>query len=163
LKSFGNSCFSEVSVENLTFETEAWPAKIEESCFVKPSPGQIYTPWLAEVLENSGFSDATVESLVSEAESPQMIIEESCFMQCSLQSIFIPKNVTQIDGYVFHESSIGLVSVESGNRQFNVDRDFLVDVVDSIVIRYFGQDGDAFVWKEVKVLGNSCPRVGADR
>jgi hypothetical protein len=65
----------------------------------------------------------------------------------------------------FVNSCFESVTVHPKNHRFAMDHGFLVDAVDSVAIRYFGEQNpddengrmcDAFVWREIVVLGKSC-------
>jgi hypothetical protein len=58
-----------------------------------------------------------------------------------LKSNFIPKNVTPIDGSVFVKGQIALVKVQEENKHLIMDGDFLTEVIDSTLSRYFGCSG----------------------
>jgi hypothetical protein len=48
------------------------------------------------------------------------------------------------------------VYVEPGNGRFVVDHKFIVDLIDARLVRYFGNESEIFIWKEIEILGKCC-------
>jgi hypothetical protein len=72
-----------------------------------------------------------------------------------LKSITIPKNVNYIDPGAFADSPLTSISVEAGNCRFSACDNFLVDVIDSVAVLYFGSSCVKFC-DAIRVLGKFC-------
>jgi hypothetical protein len=83
-------------------------------------------------------------------------IENSCFKECSLRSICIPPNVDFIDGSAFARSNYQSITVDSNNRRFSIDQDFLIDNIEMRLIQYFESSNHVHIWDDIEILGKSC-------
>jgi hypothetical protein len=54
------------------------------------------------------------------------------------------------------DSAIRKINVAPGNRQFRVERDFLINGKEGIVVRYIGPGGHLHIWRELRVLSKLC-------
>jgi hypothetical protein len=48
------------------------------------------------------------------------------------------------------------ISVDPNNHWFSIDRDFLIDIVNMRLIRYFGSSNSVSIWNDIKTLGVLC-------
>jgi hypothetical protein len=73
-----------------------------------------------------------------------------------MKSIEIPSRVCEFEGSAFALSPIESISVAPENQRFCVNECFLVDFLDSILVKYFGSGGNLVTWNEIKTLGKFC-------
>jgi hypothetical protein len=156
VESIGESCFRGSRLERIMFETDSRLAKIDEFSFQHSFLKSISIPRTVQILGNSCFSNSTLWDLVIGNDSQLMTIDISCFVNCRLRSLHIPRNIDLIDGSVFIGSSITAISVDPGNRRYSTRQCFLFDVIDSALVRHFGDQKFVCVWMEIEILGRFC-------
>jgi hypothetical protein len=114
-------------------------------------------PRSTEILYSECFANCSkLEIITFEEPSVLKRIDRRAFMCCKLHSITIPAATQEIDGSAFLNCPLHEVRVSPENHHFRVRGTFLVTHNGSEIVRYFGQDREVLVGKEVKVLGKSC-------
>jgi hypothetical protein len=86
-----------------------------------------------------------------ESNSELTRIEQSSFSGCPLKLIYIPKFVefigerafTKVDSMIFE------------GRRFTFSGEFLIDRIESVIIRYIGKLTESFVHQDIEILGKS--------
>jgi hypothetical protein len=143
-----------VTIDRLAFESDA---KLREICTSRLqfwSQEVVWLPRSVEVLGGFCFHQSWMQHVFFEPGSNLRRIEQSCFGP-RLKSITIPKNVDYIDPSAFAAIPTASISIEAGNRRFSICGTFLVDIIDSKAVRYFGghcvKNCDT-----IKVLGPLC-------
>jgi hypothetical protein len=149
----GKSAFSNTKIPELSFEADSQLQQIGKLCFYHCGIRSISIPRSVKVIGKWAFQDAGLETATFEDESELQRIDDGIFCGCSLTSICIPAKVEFVHGSAFLGNAIDTVI---GNDRFIVDRELLVDVVDSTAIRYFGHHTEVLIPKEIVVLGPSC-------
>jgi hypothetical protein len=121
------------------------------------SKSTIVIPRYVEKLGSKCFhwSDS-VSSVTFESNSQSKRIESCAFSSSSLKSIVIPRSVTFIDGSAFSNLESLSLSIETENRTFCVDGDFLFDFSKSTLICYFGSQKSVTIPHHVETLGPRC-------
>jgi hypothetical protein len=74
------------------------------------------------------------------------------FLECRrLKSICLPASLELADGESFCKCGLTRIAVEAGNRHFAVRDAFLLDITETRIVRYFGQEGS--IRDKITVLG----------
>jgi hypothetical protein len=104
---------------------------------------EIEIPSSIEILGSSCFSSCgSLSSITFESNSRLTRIESEAFYESLLQSIVIPRNVEFIDDSAFIGVSLSSISIESGNKIFVIEKDFLIDFVHHKLIRNFSKSSE---------------------
>jgi hypothetical protein len=120
----------------------------------------IYMPTSIEVIrlcssENEDC-DFPLERVTFEAGSRLREIQTCSFSHCrSLKSICLPASVQSMDGRSFLFSSLREICIESGNPFFRVSWPFLLDFEGSRIVRYFGDETEVTIPRDIETLGSS--------
>jgi serine/threonine protein kinase len=140
------------------FESGIGLVRLEEQLLYYSSLTSICVPKSVEVLGRSCFRDSGLTVLTFEPESSLRRIEAYCFSGSKLSGFEIISSLEFIDGSTFVHSKIiqSKLLIVSGPVRFGLYRDFLVDHVDQVLVRYFGTAVMVTIWKEVTRLGTSC-------
>jgi hypothetical protein len=110
-----------------------------------------------EILGPKCFSRCvSLSSVTFESNSHLTRIESTAFAYSSLQSILIPRNVQFIDGSAFLDVTLSSISIESGNKIFVVEQDFLIDVLHHKLIRNFSTSWNIEICSDIEILGSDC-------
>jgi hypothetical protein len=95
--------------------------------------------------------------LLFESGSNLVDIEEWVFSDCvNLELINVPASVVNVHGSAFADAEITKISIESGNSRFAVIDDFLVDITEAKLIRYFGSSPVIIVSRAIEIIGRHC-------
>jgi hypothetical protein len=108
-----------------------------------------------EIIERLCFAESEIEIVTFEAESRLNRIEERYFRRCPLTSFFIPKDVDFICGSAFGDTLMKSISVDRDNRRFGIERDFFMDVIDCIAIRYLGEAQELEIPKSIRSMAKT--------
>jgi hypothetical protein len=109
------------------------------------------------VLGDRCFADSrNLETITFEGSSGLKRIGEGAFSGCNLQSITIPALAEAIDGTAFLNCPLIAIQVSPGSLHFTIERNQLVTIEGTEIVRYFGLDRDIVAGKKVRVLGKSC-------
>jgi hypothetical protein len=152
-------CFSCAGVGELRFEPGIGLVRLEGRLLYSSSLlVSICVPKSVEVLGPWCFRDSWLTVLEFERESSLRRIEAYCFTGSRLSKFIILGSLEFIDGSAFVETTVkeSSLTIDPGNVRFAFERDFLVDKVDHVLVRYFGRCVGITIWKEVTALGNSC-------
>jgi cytochrome c556 len=68
----------------------------------------------------------------------------------------IPRNVQFIDGSAFASVRLSSIWIESGNANFVIENDFLIDVIHHSLIRNFSISSNVEIPSDIEILGSSC-------
>jgi hypothetical protein len=129
--------------------------RIESSAFSFSSLQSIVIPRNVEILGSKRFSECkSLSSITFESNSHLTRIESEIVSYSSLQSIVILRNVEFIDGFAFIGVTLSLISIESGNEMFVIEKDFLIDVVDHKLIRNFSKSSSIEILRNIEILGS---------
>jgi hypothetical protein len=102
------------------------------------------------------FGCESIPGITFDHDSRLRRIEEACFYQCSLESIVIPRNVEFVQESAFVGCLMQLITVSEDKARFSINRDFLIDNIESRLIRYVGKSKEIHFWKDIEILGESC-------
>jgi hypothetical protein len=154
----GHGCFCECwKFEKVTFEKESRLKKIDDGCFQESALKSICIPRNVEVFgELCFYRCQRLRAISFESESQLTRIGRICFSGCSLESISIPRNVSSLDGSIFADCRYSSVTIDPENHHYSLDGDFLIDIKESRLVRYFGHSNDVVICPEVAILGKSC-------
>jgi hypothetical protein len=115
---------------------------IGSRCFVRPH-------WRDPV--------CALETVTFEPDSKLQTIEPFAFSGClALQSICLPASVETLDGSCFSQTGLRRIELEPGNRFFAIAGDFLVDIQQVSLIRYFGSGPDVVIPANFEKIGSWC-------
>jgi hypothetical protein len=112
-----------------------------------------------EILGSACFCDCkSLSSISFESNSRLKRIESHAFSFSSLQFIEIPRNVRFIDGSAFLGVNLNSnsISIETGHERFEIQDNFLVDIVDHRLIRSFASSSHIHICGYIEILGSSC-------
>jgi hypothetical protein len=110
---------------------------IHAQCFHCGDPG---VSQLATVLFEPGSKLRTIGAMAF----------ENCFL---LKSICLPVSVEFLDGGAFMECGLSRIDFEPGNAVFHSVGDFVMDLQNIKIIRYFGTDQVVQIADEIEILG----------
>jgi hypothetical protein len=71
-------------------------------------------------------------------------------------AIDLPASLTNVHGSAFAKSKLSHISVDAGNRCLRVIGDFLIDIDQSRLIRYFGSSSAIILSQSVEAIGSYC-------
>jgi hypothetical protein len=97
-----------------------------------------------------------METIDFEGSSKLKRIGERAFMGCKLHSFTIPALTEEIDGSASVNCPLISLEVAPGSQNFKIEGNLLVTSDGPEIVRYFGQDREILVDRNVKVLGRSC-------
>jgi hypothetical protein len=97
-----------------------------------------------------------LETIVFQGLSKLKRIGERAFMNCDLASFTIPASTEEIDGSAFIGCPIVDMRVAEGNQNFVIQRNLLLTLDGSGIVRYFGREVEVIVPKNVLELRKSC-------
>jgi hypothetical protein len=98
-----------------------------------------------------------VRELLFESESTLTEMEDFVFDECDdLELIDMPASLTNVHGSAFANAQISHISVDAGNRSLRVIGDFLIDIGQSKLIRYFGSSSAIILSRSVEIIGSYC-------
>jgi hypothetical protein len=83
-------------------------------------------------------------------------IESGAFSLSSLDSIVIPRNVQFIDGSAFCGVRLSSISIESGNKIFAIENDFLIDIVHHKLIYNLSNSLKITIPSDMEILEPNC-------
>jgi hypothetical protein len=99
----------------------------------------------------------SLENVVFESGSKLREIKGSAFCGCnSLTSITLPASVQLIDGRSFQECAFSRIDFDPGNRFFHRVHAFVMDLLNTTIVRYFGSATEVSIADEIEILGPSC-------
>jgi hypothetical protein len=78
------------------------------------------------------------------------------FSDSSLQSIVVPRNIRIIDDFACVGVNLSSISIESGNKIFVIENDFLMDIFYHKLIRNFPESSAIEIARNVEMLGSKC-------
>jgi uncharacterized protein YuzB (UPF0349 family) len=154
-----SKCFSNCSsLSSITFESNSRLTRIESFAFSSSSSSSslqsILIPRNLKILESKCFSHCySLSSITFESNSRLTRIESEVFSSLSLQSIVIPRNVQFIDGFAFINLNLSSISIESGNKIFVIENDFLIDILDHKLIRNFSKSFAIDIAENIEIFG----------
>jgi hypothetical protein len=124
---------------------------------ISSNSSNVEIPFDIEILGSSCFSNCqSLSSISFESISRLTRIESSAFSSSSLRSILIPHSVRFLDGSAFDGVRLCSCSIKSENQQFVVYKDFLIDIVNHILIHNFSTSPHIEIPWDVEILGSSC-------
>jgi hypothetical protein len=153
----GTSFDSVGEVEVVKFQRGSTLRKLalESLCDFK-SLKSIIIPASVEILDGPDrFADylESLESVTFEAGSKLREIKSDAFYGCSsLRTICVPASVESIEGSSFSACGLSHIDFERGNRFFHTVGDFVMNLNNSTLIRYFGSTSDIEIPGEVKIV-----------
>jgi hypothetical protein len=107
-----------------------------------------------EMLGSNCFGSCqSLSSITFESNSHLTRIGPEVFSRSSLRSIIIPRNVQFIDGSAFIDVTLSSISIESGNKIFVIEKDFMIDIVDHKLIRNFSKSSTIEIGRNIEILG----------
>jgi hypothetical protein len=114
-------------------------------------------PESVEIIGAHCFEDCSnMERIEFEGSSRLKRISELSFAGCNLHSMTIPALTEEIDGSAFVNCPWISIRMAPGNLHFKVEGNFLVTSSGKEIVRYFGQDREIVVDKQVRVVQKSC-------
>jgi predicted metal-binding protein len=130
---------------------------IESSAFSSSSLQSILIPRNVEILGSKCFSSCKqLSSITFESNSRLTGIEFEAFSSSSLQSIVIPRNVQFIDGSAFIDVTRSSISIESGSNIFDIEKNFLIDILHHKLIRNFSKSSAIEIGRNIEIVGSKC-------
>jgi hypothetical protein len=48
------------------------------------------------------------------------------------------------------------IIINQNNHRFSIDQCFIVDIIENLLVRYFGDSIGVGIWQEVEILGELC-------
>jgi hypothetical protein len=142
-------------IEKVRFEKNSGLERIGEPCFSFCSLDSICIPGSIKTL-GLLFQNAMINTVRFEEESTLERIEKRCFDNCRVRSIRIPKSVVEIERGAFHATVVEAVEIVENHARYVIDRELLVDKLESTGIVYVGGGGHVFIWKELERIEKFC-------
>jgi hypothetical protein len=118
----------------------------------------ICLPSSIETISSSCFSDCTNLSEVIFAPNCRIsLLDDRAFAHCSsLQSLAIPASVSEVTGSTIACSGIRTVIVDPANEFLRVSGDFLVDSTETRLVRYFGDESEVAICRNIEAISAGC-------
>jgi hypothetical protein len=154
------------SVKVITFEPGSQIRRLERATFIRcTSLKSIYIPASVEFIGAECFIDRPHDPELSsrrccplrtvkfEAGSKLREIESDAFFGClSLNRIRIPSSIEKMDATSLPHSVICRIEVERGNPYFSREGDFLLDLTDHRILRYYGAKSELTIPDETEKI-----------
>jgi hypothetical protein len=118
----------------------------------------VLIPGSVHEIEHWAFQDCVSLCEVDfELPSSLISIGLGCFSECkSLTRFDIVGTVSNIAGGFVQGSGVGDICVDSANRHFKVIDEFLVNVSETLIVCYFGNESDVRIKSSIEILGVAC-------
>jgi hypothetical protein len=156
----GNLCIGDAtSAQLIAFEFGSQLTRIESLAFYHLTGLQsICIPMSVETIcDRSFLSCIQLSSFTFEPGSRLTEIEWDAFCFCwQLKSICLPASLQILHGDAFILSGVSVITVEAGNRNFDVSGDFLMNFEGVTAVRYLGSDRNPTLGREIESLGHGC-------
>jgi hypothetical protein len=142
---------------NLEFENNSLLREIGTKCFSGSSLKSICIPGLISKLYKSVFLGwRKLERITFEADSKLRDIEDFCFSETSLKHICLPNGVDFLNGTMFFGCPIESITFQSANRRFHASDEFLIDLIEFRLVRYFGKSTEVVISRSIQIFDDSC-------
>jgi hypothetical protein len=142
---------------NLEFENRSLLTEIGTRCFSGSPLKSICIPGLISKLYKSVFFGwLELERITFEAGSKLRHIEDFCFSETSLKHICLPNELEFLNGTVFSGCPIESITFQSTNRRFYASDEFLVDLIQFRLVRYFGKSTEVALARSIRILDSLC-------
>jgi hypothetical protein len=154
----GADCFANCELlQVVCFESLSRLERIEKNAFGFSTLKSIIIPQSVRIFGSRCFYGCiALLHLVFEDNSRLKRIEKEVFARSGLKSIVLPNTVTFVDGSAFVDTSLVSVSVGIGSSQLIFRNHFLENILNGILIRYFGDSSSIQIDHSITCIGKGC-------
>jgi hypothetical protein len=130
---------------------------IAAGCFCWLSLRSISIPSSVETIGTHCFAGTRLSNLTFEPGSRLSALGDFAFQDCStLQSICLPASLRQLTGLAVARSWIKAVIIDPGNRYFRLAGEYLVDIGETCLVRYWGHQEEVVIGKDIEAIAAGC-------
>jgi hypothetical protein len=126
-------------------------------CVFCPGP-RLTVPSRVKIIGDGALrrSDLPIFTVECPDDSQLLRIEKWAFTAAGVVFLTLPQSIEFICGSAFTECRILKITIAPGNPHFDMRGDFLIQIPEQRLIRYFGAEEDVVVPSNIGILGSFC-------